>query len=186
MRRSWPIWITALVGALLTVGCGSEMSDFESKRVSTALEDSMLSTTESWDVDMNMLENEVRIVRLRAPYSASYEIGADTETRFEGPVSIQIFDTSGTISTSVSCMQALYRARSSEFEFSGNVIVETDEGKKLRSEFLEWFQKTGTIQSDKYVIITAPGDSIAGYGLTGTEDLSEYTIKNVSGRVELN
>src|SRR6056297_2898884 len=59
------------VGCMLfTVSCG-ELSEYENQQVDQALSDSLFSTTESWGVNMEILEEERLKLRLRGSYTAS-------------------------------------------------------------------------------------------------------------------
>lgn len=163
------------------VSC-SELSDTQTQRVREALSDTLLSSTESWDVDMELIEEGVKKVRIRGSYAATYSLKELNETRIDGPVFIQVFDSTGAVTTRVRSDWAKYRAQDTEFELFGNVRVGSDEGRRLESEYLMWDQAVNRISSPRFVIITTPTDSIAGNGFEGSTDLSEYTIREVSGQ----
>jgi len=167
--------------ALSASSCG-DLSESQSQRVQEALDDTLLSSTESWDVDMELIEEGVKKVRLRGSYAATYSFENMNYTRIAGPVYIQVFDTSGAVETRVTSDKAIYRAEEAEFELYGNVQVRTAEGRSLDSEYLEWRQSDNQVSTPRFVIITTPTDSIAGNGFEGTTDLSEYTIKEVTGQ----
>ena len=176
--------ITIVLPVLLLafqVSC-SELSDTQTQRVREALKDTLLSSTESWNIDMELIEEGVKKVRIRGSYAATYSLKELNETRIDGPVFIQVFDSTGAVTTLVRSEWAKYRAQNSEFELFGNVRVGTDEGRRLESEYLMWDQAANRISSPRFVIITTPTDSIAGNGFEGSTDLSEYTIREVTGQ----
>lgn len=166
----------------LLASCG-DLDQDETDRVNEALTDSLLSTTETWGLDMTIIENGQKKVRLRGSYAASYNLDDTEETRIRGPVSIEVFDSTAAIKTWVNSDSAIYRAETSEFELFGDVNVRTREKRNLESEYLQWDQQSNTISTPQFVIITTPTDSIAGTGFTGASDLSSYTIKEPTGRV---
>jgi len=49
---------------MVMTACG-ELSEYENKQVEEALNDSLLSTTESWDINMEVLEDEMLKMTLR-------------------------------------------------------------------------------------------------------------------------
>ena len=149
------------------------------------MKDSLTHKTESWNVHMRLLEGGKKQVILTSPYAATYEKDSGTETHFKGPVKIAIKDSTGKITTTVSCDKAVFNSNKSIFDFTGHVVVKTDKKKTLRSEFLKWLQNTHKIETPDYVVITTPKDSIAGYGLKSNENLSNYVIKKVKGRVSV-
>jgi len=172
----------AIVVAIMASSC-SELSQKESEKISKALKDSLTSTTETWDVDMEIIEEGQRKVRVLGSYAATFNTSEIKETRIKGPVHIDVFDSVGTIKTQVDCNRAIYRAEEFEFELFGDVRVNTRDNRRLESEYLKWKQGSNKITTPKFVIITTPTDSIAGTGFEGTTDLSTYTIKNPKGRV---
>lgn len=168
--------------AFIAVSC-SDLSKEDSEQVNRALQDSLTSTTQTWDVDMEIIEEGKRKVRLTGSYAATYNTEETKETRIKGPVHIDVFDSTGAITTTVDCIRAVYKAEEFIFEFYGNVRVNTDHERRLESEYLKWKQGSNRISTPRFVIITTPTDSIAGTGFTGTTDLSTYTIKEPKGRV---
>lgn len=176
--------ITFLLVILFLISC-SDLSERDKKRVNSALADSLTNKTESWKVDMNLIESGKLRVDLLAPYSSTVQLNQGTETRFTGPVRISVFDTSGVRVTTIDCQKAVFHSQNRIFEFFNNVIVKTDQKRTLRTEYLKWIQNNHNIQTNDYVTITTPTDSIAGYGLKGTDDLKSYSISKVTGRVSV-
>lgn len=176
-------FLLLILSLLTTVAC-TDLSSYDEDRINEALADSLLSVTESWDIEMEIIEDGFRVVNIRAPYAATYHEG-DSETDMQGPVEVIVRDTLGNQKTKVNSNHALYTARDSNFKFRGNVVVVTEEGRVLRTQELDWEQQERKISSDDFVTITTPADSIAGFGLTGSDDLSVYTISRVTGEFEL-
>lgn len=165
--------------------CG-DLSDSQSERVQEALSDTLLSTTETWGVDMELMEKGIKKVRVRGSYAATYNMEEMNETHIDGPVRVQVFDSTGAIETRVTANSAIYRADESIFQLYGNVKVRTATGRRLVSEYLKWDQGSNNVSTPQFVIITTPSDSIAGSGFEGTTDLSEYTIREVTGQFIVN
>lgn len=174
------LFIFSLTGTGLS-SC-SDISQEETQKLNEALNDSLLSSTETWGVDMKLIEDGLKIVRVKGSYAATINTEDINETRISGPVHIDVYDSTGTIETRVDCNRAVYLAEESEFELFGNVRVRTSNERYLRSEYLKWEQANNTISTPKFVIIITPTDSIAGSGFNGTTDLSTYTIKEPTGR----
>jgi len=166
--------------------CGDELSNKEKQKVESALSDSLLATTESWDVDMEIITDGLKKVHLTGSYAATYNEEDVNETRIKGPVFIEVFDSSGTVKTTVNADRAVYYSEESAFEFFGDVDVKSSSGRGLQSEYLEWDRAKNRIFTPKFVIVTTPNDSLAGTGFRGKADLSRYTILEPSGEVVLN
>lgn len=162
--------------------CG-DLSQEETQQVDEALKDSLTSSTETWDVDMEIMENGQKKVRLWGSYAATYSKNDKNETRIKGPVTVHVFDSVGAVKTKVFANRAVYKPEDTIFELFGDVQVETRDNRHLNSEYLEWNQSTNNISTPKFVIIKTPTDSIAGTGFEGDTDLEDYTIKEPKGRV---
>ncbi|MGM0546252.1 MAG: LPS export ABC transporter periplasmic protein LptC [Bacteroidota bacterium] len=173
------------IGLLITAGlaaCG-DLSEEESQQVDEALRDSLTSSTETWEVDMEIMEDGQKKVRLWGSYAATYSDDDINETRIKGPITIHVFDSTGAVKTKVYSNRAVYKPEDAIFELFENVQVETRDNRYLDSEYLEWEQNDNTINTPKFVIIKTPSDSIAGTGFEGDTDLTDYTIKEPKGRV---
>ncbi|MEX0780252.1 MAG: LPS export ABC transporter periplasmic protein LptC [Balneolales bacterium] len=169
---------------LLMAAACTDLSEYDKDRIDEALTDSLLSVTESWDIQMEIIEDGFRIVNIRAPYAATYH-EEDSETSMRGPVEVIVRDTLGNQITQVNSNRAIYTGRDSKFQFRGDVVVVTEEGRILRTQELDWMQQDRKISSTDFVTITTSADSLAGYGLSGQDDLSVYTISEVTGEFEL-
>lgn len=165
--------------------CG-ELSQQQADNVNEALRDSLTSTTESWNIDMEMIEEGYKKMHLTGSYAITYTTQDSNATRIKGPVHIQIFDTTGAITTRARANRAIYDVEDAVFELYGNVKVNTATDRHLESEYLKWRQNDGKISTPRFVIITTPTDSIAGTGFEGTTNLSSYTIKEPKGEVYVN
>lgn len=168
-----PLW--------LLTACG-ELDEEETRQVNEALSDSLLSTTETRNLDLTLIEQGRKMIRLQGRYAATYNNREIDETRISGPVTIHVFDSTAAIKTWVWSDSAIYQAEDSQFEFYGDVRVKTRDERNLESEYLRWDQANNQISTPRFVIITTPTDSIAGTGFSGTSDLSSYTIREPTGR----
>ncbi len=166
----------------MLASCG-ELSREQSAQVDEALKDSLTSTTESWDVEMEIIEEGFKKMRLTGSYAATYTAQDSNATHIKGPVDIQLYDSTGAVTTRARCERAVYNADEAIFELYGDVQVTTEDNRHLESEYLKWTQNTNRITTPKFVIITTPTDSISGTGFEGTTDLSDdYTIEKPSGQ----
>jgi hypothetical protein len=142
--------LIAFFGVFLISACG-ELSEYESRQVDEALSDSLFTVTESWGVDMEIMEEEQLKLRLKGSYTAS--IKDDTRNITDEAV----------------------------FELFGNVYVEAPQQKRLWSEYLKWDRNTDKVSTPEFLTIITPSDSISAVGLDGDADLSNYTLREVTG-----
>jgi LPS export ABC transporter protein LptC len=167
---------------LMAVSC-SDLSQEDARKVTEALNDSLVSSTETWDLDMTLIEEGLKKVRVQGSYAATYNLPELKETQIKGPVFIDVYDSTGAVKTEVTSDRAIYRAEDAEFELFGNVQVDTRDDKHLESEYLKWNQADNNISTPEFVIIITPSDSLAGNGFEGTADLENWSLKQPKGRV---
>jgi len=174
--------IMGIACLFFVIGC-TELSEFDDNQIQTALNDSLLTTTESWDVDLTILKNEHRQITIQGDYALNIQEKNREETRISGPVYVQLFDSTGARETEAWSKRAVYHAANNEFELYDSVRVHTADNRRLSTEYLKWSQHANNISSPQFVIIVTPSDSIAGRGFNGTTNLSTYTIQEPRGRL---
>lgn len=160
----------------------AELSDFDTQQVQSSLNDSLTTTTESWDVEMMLMKDGKSRVLIDGSYAISYQMPERKETHIDGPVYVQLFDSTGAVETEAWSNRAIYFDSKSEFELYDSVKVSTTTDRELYSDFLKWSDVTDRITSDRVVTIITPSDSISGRGFDGLTDLSSYTIDEPRGR----
>ncbi|MCH8569455.1 MAG: LPS export ABC transporter periplasmic protein LptC [Balneolales bacterium] len=178
-------WCVILMGCLLILaGCGD--ISFDEDRSLNTQADTLLGMTESFGSDIEILVDGKRRVLARAPRTVLREGSNVNRTDLFGPpVEITVFDSTGAVETFIISDRATYLSRQLQFEFNGNVVVETGKNRTLRTEQLLWDEISTRFSTTGFVTIISPADSITGYGFNGTQDLSSYTLRTVSGRITL-
>src|SRR5699024_5905399 len=157
-NSGYTFFIATMLFSILLYGCG-ELNSKEQQQVNEAARDSLTSTTETWEVDMEIIEDGQKKIRLIGSYAATYNTEKLNETRIKGPVHIQVFDSTGAVKTRVESNRAIYRAEAAQFELFGNVDLRTRTKRHLQSEYLKWDQSKNIISTPRFVIITTPSDS---------------------------
>lgn len=164
---------------LLITSCG-ELSNRQSNYVEGALSDSLLSTTESWDFKMEIIEQGREKVAIRGSHAENITQDKKKITRIAGPVRIQVFDTTGAVEITARSNRAVYQAKEGLFELFGDVKVSTVSGNHLESEYLKWNQAENIISTDRFVILSTPERKLTGTGFEGTTDWSRWSLENPS------
>lgn len=177
MPKSLQILILPL---LLFISCG-ELSEYENQQVEAALSDSLLSATESWDIRMEMLEEEKLKMTLKGSYAASIRTENRNITKISGPVYIEMFNDEGQADTFISADSAVHKPIIGQFELFGNVFVRAPEGKRLRTSYLKWDRFEDRVSTPKFLIIVTEKDSINAIGLDGDSNLANYTLLEITG-----
>jgi LPS export ABC transporter protein LptC len=157
------------------------MSDYDRQSVLEALADTSAQGSETWNIRMDIMEDQRRMISINSPYAITTESRDGNTTEMHGPVYIEVRDSSGVTQTVVQANKARYYSRAGEFHLEGNVRILTDGDRRLYSETLLWFQHNRSIETPDFVRIYTPTDSIAGFGLTGDDQLQTYVISRVTG-----
>lgn len=162
------------------ISCG-DLSEFDTQQIQSAMNDSLLVTTESWDVEMVLMQDGKTKLLIEGSYAINYQTEGHKFSNIEGPVYVQIFDESGIVETEAWSKRAIYLEEEAEFELFDSVRVQTIDNGFLYSQYLKWSQNTDRISSPSFVTIITRTDSIAGRGFDGLTDLSYYIIKEPTG-----
>ncbi|MEX0681363.1 MAG: LPS export ABC transporter periplasmic protein LptC [Balneolales bacterium] len=165
--------------------CCTDLSDYDRERVADAIADSLFSVTETQNVQMALIQDGRRTVTVTAPYAATYTRAGQSETELKDSVNVTILDSEGEIHTTVVSETARYFAHVAEFHFKYNVVVLTNDGRRLFTDYLEWSYRNRSVYTPDFVTIVTPTDSITGFGLDGSDDLETYTLTEVTGEFEL-
>lgn len=166
------------------MGCSDTGSGYESEQRNVQA-DTLISTTVSIEPEIEILQDGYVRTRATAPRGITRESRGVNETQLFGPpVHVEVLDSLGRVETFISCNEASYKSRDLRFEFFGDVRVKSgSEGdRNLKTERLVWNEELKEFTSEGFVIITTPADSITGYGFSGTQDLSEYQLRTVTGQ----
>ena len=78
-----------------------------------------------------------------------------------------------------------YDAESKLFTAEGQVVVLTQDGRRLESSQLVWDQAAGQLRVDGAFRFTTPSERISGVGLVASEDLARYSFSQASGELEV-
>ncbi len=171
-----------LPAVFLTFSC-TELSEYDNQQVQAALNDSLITTSESWDVEISLLrEGRTRMI-IEGSHAVQYQSEENKRTTIDGPVYVQLYDTTGALETEAWSKEAVYLEDVREFELIDSVRVQTVDDRQLYTEYLKYIQDSDRISSPQFVTIITPTDSISGRGFDGQTDLTSYTIIEPRGRL---
>ena len=100
-------------------------------------------------------------------------------------VTAWLFDAEGDSSAVLTADSLIYYDQRGQFDAFGNVLVVTQDRKRLRSSFLTWDEADRKIRTDRFVRITTPSERVEGYGLVADENLDTYQIGRFTAQVAL-
>jgi LPS export ABC transporter protein LptC len=107
----------------------------------------------------------------------------DQNTRLEmrgGPTVRGIFFSStGAQDAILTSHRALYNTRQGVLEASGDVLVVSTDGRKLKTPFLRFDQRQNKISSDSAFVLTEPGREVRGIGFVSDPDMQNINVLKV-------
>ena len=168
-----------LVGFLIFLNCG-ELSEYDNERIQEALGDSLIQSSTTLDLDMDLIEGGILKLNLQSSRANTVKVQGTSTTFLSGPVKIRIYE-ADSLEAYVFADSAEYLPSSSIFELFGSVFVETTSGKTLASDYLKWVRKEDEVSTPGAVTIVTPTDSINAIGFVGDTDLANYTLNEVTG-----
>ena len=142
---------------------------------------------EAWNVRLTLSEQGRLRLRLNAPYLAAYE-GDSTYAVLRGdttgvPVTLSLFDANGDTTASVTAPEVVYREAERRFEASGPVVVIARGGRRLDAQRLVWNDALQRLDAPGPVTFASPTEHVTGRNLTANEDLTRYTLGQVTATV---
>jgi len=118
---------------------------------------------------------------LRAELEADSAFFFDDNTRIElRKVKTTFFKSTGERSSVLTSREGTYNTRLQETEARGDVVVVSNEGKRLETSQLKYQQAQNEISSDSAFVLTEPGKRLAGVGFVSDPDMRVVRVKNVT------
>ncbi len=193
LRAKHIAWVLALTA--LAAGCQRRAD--ESISMDTVRAEGQ-ADQESWGAHFYIsqvpTDSDESLPRLEmmADYLAEYEREDSTYMRLRGhpdsldrPVKVYLFDAAGDSSATLTANEVLYFEKEDRFEARGNVVVVTQDGKRLEGEHLVWNEDERKVRTPGFVRIIRPNERVQGYGLVADEDLETYQLERVTAQVTL-
>lgn len=100
-------------------------------------------------------------------------------------VHVYLFDEQGDSSATVTADSLVFQDQKGVLDAYRDVIVTTEDNKRLESEHLTWHQADRTIRTRRFVRIRTPSEVVQGNGLVADEDLETYQLGRFSAEVDV-
>jgi LPS export ABC transporter protein LptC len=101
----------------------------------------------------------------------------DENTRIElRGVTLTFYTRTGERNSVLTSREGTYNTRQSRMEARGNVVVVSDDGRRLTSEQLRYDQARNEISSDSAFVLTEPGRRLEGIGFTSDPNMDNVRV----------
>lgn len=111
------------------------------------------------------------------------ELGADTAFFFDENTRIELrvvkltfYTRTGERNSVLTGEEGTYNTRQSQMEARGNVVVVTEDGRRLTTEQLRYDQIRNEISSDSAFVLTEPGRRLEGVGFTSDPNMNNVRV----------
>ena len=133
--------------------------------------------------NMEMYYSEKDVVKVKMVAPLVYEFKNEDRECPKG-IYIEFYDELGKLESTLKADHAYYFKEDNQWRGRGNVEVKNiQKNEQLNTEELFWKQSDKKIFTDKFVTIRQQEDILYGEGLDATEDMSDYTIRNISAEL---
>lgn len=121
---------------------------------------------------------------LRAELNADTAFFFDDNTRVElSPVNTTFFTATGVKSAVLTSRRGTYRTQSGEMVARGDAVVNSEDGRRLRSEELKYDQNRNQVSSDSAFVLTEPDRRLEGVGFRSDPSLQHVQVLNAQSGV---
>ncbi len=89
---------------------------------------------------------------------------------------VDFFTESGDVRSTLTARNGLLMRRTNDMEAFGDVLLYAEDGTRLTTERLTWNERTGKIQSDRFVRVVQGRDEFTGVGIEADPDLKNIRV----------
>ena len=168
--------IAALLSGVTTTSCKDD-----SKLGTAAVDTTDLPTMMTRDVETLISDSGVTRYRITTPVWYVYDEVEEPYWRFPEGLVLDKFDNFFRTEANVRADSAHYLKRTQVWRLDGNVNITNVMNEKFLTQQLYWDQRSRKLYSDSFIHIERTDRVLEGYGFESNEQLTNYTIKKVSG-----
>lgn len=175
MAFFFPVALCLLTAPLLLGSCGGS----ENKEVIEYTG----PISEAENLELYWSEKEIVKVKMVTPLMYEFKNG---DRECPDGINLEFYDESGRLETTLKANHAYYFKDQNQWRGRGDVEVKNiQKNEQLNTEELFWKQAQKRIFTEKFVTIKQQRDILYGNGLDAKEDLSDYTITELTGTIEV-
>jgi len=171
-----------IVGALVAAACN------ETKTPPVAVRSALADSADQVMYGARSLLTDRGVLRAELLADTAYFF--DESTRIEmRDVHTTFFTTTGAKDGVLTARQGTYSTRAGAMEARQNVVVVSEDGRRLTTEQLRYDPQRNEISSDTAFVLTEPGRRLAGVGFTSDPDMTRMrclaNCRGEAGQVQL-
>ena len=168
--------IAALLSGVTTTSCKDD-----AKLDTVAVDTTDVPTMMTRDVETLISDSGVTRYRITTPVWYVYDEVEEPYWRFPEGLNLDKFDNFFRTEANVRADSARYLKRTQVWRLDGNVNITNVMNEKFLTQQLFWDQRARKLYSDSFIHIERTDRVLEGYGFESNEQMTQYTIKKVSG-----
>jgi len=124
-------------------------------------------------VRLTLADHGVQRALLQADTAFSYEDNTRTELRV---VRTTFYTETGVKDGTLTSREGTYNSRAGNMEARGNVVVVSEDGRRLVTQQLRYEPQRNEITGDSAFVLTRPGEELSGIGFRTDPNLSRINV----------
>lgn len=169
-----------LMIAVFLVSCGNDLE--EAKLVAARAN---VNIEIGKEVVINYSDNGVTRIKATAPTATRFN-KEKPYMEFGDGIHLQFFDAEGNVESTLTAKYATAVENSQEMTVRDSIVVVNQKGERLTTDELIWDEEKKIIYSNTFVKIATEDEVIYGKGMIANQNFSDYTIKNITGKIKVN
>jgi LPS export ABC transporter protein LptC len=137
--------------------------------------------------DVEILYSDSAMVKVRVSGPLMYRFTDLGNAREEFPKSVKLdfFNRTGDLESWLTSKKGTRYSSKGLVVVQDSVVLQNIKKEKLETEELTWDEKIKKVYTSKFARITTQDEVIFGYGFEANQDLTEWKIKLVQGRLKV-
>lgn len=138
---------------------------------------------EAEDIEVFSTEKDQMKSKMKAKKILEFQNG---DLEFPEGMYLESYDEAGNLTSTLQANSAFYFKEEKKWRARGKVeVTNIAKNEQLTTEELFWKPELKTIFTDKFVTIKESTRILTGTGLDAKQDMSEYSIKNLTGEIDI-
>jgi LPS export ABC transporter protein LptC len=174
--------IFAAAAVCLTVAIGGCNSDQTSEARKPGVNDSAnRPDTEVYRAQISLYDRGRVTTAIQAEKIRKFD---QQDSTMAYKLDVDTYDSTGGVTSHIVGDSGIIRESTNLMRIFGNVVVDTDEGTRLETDYLTWNPIANKIETDAFVRFTRDEDVITGWGFEANRSMTRFKVLNqVSGTI---